>query len=74
MPIYEYACKKCGHAFEELIRGSEQPVCPACGKGGAERQLSVPAAHTGGSVSAACPSRDVCEMSHRCGASCGMHH
>ena len=32
MPIYEYACKSCGHEFEELIRGNEQPACPACGQ------------------------------------------
>ena len=49
MPIYEFACKKCGHEFEELIRGGEQPACPACGQGGVERQMSVPSAHVAGS-------------------------
>ena len=73
MPIYEYACKSCGHEFEELIRRTEQPVCPACGQTGADRQMSVPAAHTAGPTNSACPSRDVCEMSHRCGQNCGLH-
>lgn len=70
MPIYEYACKKCGHEFEELIRGSEQPACPACGWSQVERQLSVSAAHTAGPASSACPARDTCGMSHRCGQNC----
>ena len=30
MPIYEYACKDCGHRFEELVMGSERPKCPRC--------------------------------------------
>ena len=56
MPIYEYACKNCGHEFEELIRGTEQPACPACGQSQVERQLSVSAAHTAGPANSACPS------------------
>jgi putative FmdB family regulatory protein len=33
MPTYEYLCKKCGHAFEELQSMSEKPLthCPKCG-------------------------------------------
>ena len=74
MPIYEYACKSCGHEFEELIRGTEQPDCPKCGKSEVERQLSVLSAHTAGAAKSNCPSRDACEMSHRCGSNCAMHH
>ena len=44
MPIYEYVCQDCGHAFEQLIRGDEKPVCPSCGKKKVSKQLSVPAA------------------------------
>ncbi len=47
MPIYEYACHECEHEFELLVRGSEQPLCPTCGGRRIERQLSVPAAHSG---------------------------
>ena len=33
MPTYEYLCKKCWHAFEELQSMSEKPLthCPKCG-------------------------------------------
>ena len=72
MPIYEYACKQCGHQFEELVRGDEKPACPACGRGNVERQMSVPAAHTAASTSAACPARDACGMSGCCGQGCGL--
>jgi putative FmdB family regulatory protein len=32
MPIYEYACDKCGHEFEAEQRITEAPLksCPAC--------------------------------------------
>lgn len=32
MPIYEYACGKCGHEFEVEQRITEDPIktCPAC--------------------------------------------
>jgi putative FmdB family regulatory protein len=33
MPTYEYACSKCGHAFEAVQSFSDAPitVCPECG-------------------------------------------
>lgn len=73
MPIYEYACKKCGREFEELIRGDEKPVCPNCGDADVQRQMSVLAAHMAGS-DGACPSRDACQMSHCCSGSCSHGH
>jgi putative FmdB family regulatory protein len=32
MPVYEYACEKCGHEFEVSQRITDPPVksCPAC--------------------------------------------
>jgi putative FmdB family regulatory protein len=32
MPVYEYACEKCGHEFEREQRITDEPVktCPAC--------------------------------------------
>ncbi|MCG6906612.1 MAG: zinc ribbon domain-containing protein [Desulfobacteraceae bacterium] len=30
MPIYEYHCQKCGHDFEYLLLGAEEPECQAC--------------------------------------------
>lgn len=32
MPIYEYACRQCGHRFERLVSMSAPPpACPECG-------------------------------------------
>ena len=72
MPIYEYACKNCGREFEELIRGDEQPACPACGQSRVERQMSVPAAHIATAGVSSCPARNTCGMSNCCGQNCGL--
>jgi putative FmdB family regulatory protein len=40
MPIREYQCRACGGDFETLVRGSEQPSCPACHSHDLERLLS----------------------------------
>lgn len=43
MPIYEYRCHHCDHAFDRLQPlGADCPPCPRCG-GAAERILSRPA-------------------------------
>lgn len=44
MPLYEYACEKCGHHFEKIehVDASETKKCPKCG-GKATRLLSAPA-------------------------------
>lgn len=44
MPIYEYLCAGCGHAFEALIYGAERPRCPACEGEELEKQFSTFAA------------------------------
>ncbi len=42
MPVYEYVCRQCSQAFEELVfTGDAPPVCPACHAHDAERVLSV---------------------------------
>lgn len=41
MPIFEYACRGCGHRFEALVRGNAQPACPSCNGQELEQQLSV---------------------------------
>ena len=48
MPIFEYACRKCGHRFEQLVYGQAAPECPACRGKRVEKQLSVFAAATRG--------------------------
>lgn len=42
MPIFDYICRSCEHAFEALIRGSSVPACPECGSLELDRQLSLP--------------------------------
>lgn len=43
MPIYEYACKACGHEFETLQKISEPPLvdCPACGAAELRKKVSA---------------------------------
>lgn len=43
MPIYEYECRGCGHAFEEWQKMSDPPVrkCPKCSARKVERLVSV---------------------------------
>lgn len=41
MPVYEYVCRKCGHEFEELVFGSEQPSCPQCRSALLEKKFST---------------------------------
>ena len=44
MPIYEYACKNCGHTLDELQKISDEPLvdCPECGQPELKRLLSAP--------------------------------
>lgn len=44
MPIYEYACNGCGHAFETLVRSGTTPDCPTCHSTDLAKKLSVFAA------------------------------
>ena len=44
MPIYEYACRSCDHAFETMHKASESPLkdCPECGEPELKKLLSAP--------------------------------
>ena len=44
MPIYEYACSNCEHAFDELQKISEAALvqCPKCGQASLRKLLSAP--------------------------------
>ncbi len=44
MPIYEYACKKCGHTLDALQKMSDDPLrdCPDCGEAELKRLISAP--------------------------------
>ncbi|HEU4385135.1 MAG TPA: zinc ribbon domain-containing protein [Anaeromyxobacteraceae bacterium] len=51
MPIYEYSCRECGRAFEELVvrRSDEVEVkCRKCGSRRVGRLMSRPAATRSG--------------------------
>ena len=72
MPIYEYACRNCGHQFECLVRGDEKPLCPSCGRSRLTKQLSVPAAHTNTTTKNTCPVQESCGVTNCCGKGCGM--
>lgn len=56
MPLYEYRCEDCAERFEVLQsmgEGSEGLVCPTCGGGAVERQLSTFAGRSAASSPAA---------------------
>lgn len=46
MPIFDFACRGCGHEFETLVRGGGTPACPACQGTDLEKLLSLPAVKT----------------------------
>jgi len=43
MPIYEFACRKCRHRFEALVRigGEKEVVCPECGSAEVKKLYST---------------------------------
>jgi putative FmdB family regulatory protein len=41
MPLFEYRCTACKHAFEALVRTGDLPSCPACASQELERQISL---------------------------------
>jgi putative FmdB family regulatory protein len=66
MPLYEYACEKCGKKIELLVRGGEKPECPHCHGKKLTKLLSVVSGHVanGGGVA---------DMAGGCGRpQCGM--
>jgi putative FmdB family regulatory protein len=43
MPLYEYTCQQCEHAFEALVYEGDQVECPQCHSRRLQRHWSVPA-------------------------------
>lgn len=43
MPIYEYQCAACGHAFEAIQKMSDAPLleCPVCAKAQLQKLVSA---------------------------------
>jgi putative FmdB family regulatory protein len=50
MPIYEYCCRCCGHAFEELTFSTSgpKPKCPQCNHSDVVKQMSAGAIRPNG--------------------------
>jgi len=72
MPIYEYTCTKCDHAFEKLVFSSDNAkvACPKCGSGQAKRLLS-PISFISMSNSDMCSAGDTCSAGNACSAGAG---
>ena len=52
MPLYEYLCSKCDHAFEELVRSRRQRVaCPECRSRNIKKLISTFGVNVGASPS-----------------------
>ncbi|WP_146503076.1 FmdB family zinc ribbon protein [Rubinisphaera italica] len=70
MPLFEYRCSDCQSQFELLIRSSQQPECPTCGKSNLEKLLSATAAtavsHSGLPIANSCPP----SSAPACGSGC----
>jgi putative FmdB family regulatory protein len=64
MPLFEYACRSCGHHFEFLTRAGHTPACPACASVELEKQLSV--------FAVGAPSTGAAPMTASPGGACGM--
>jgi putative FmdB family regulatory protein len=43
VPLYEYTCQACSHAFETLVFDDDEVECPQCRSSRPQRQFSVPA-------------------------------
>ena len=80
MPIFEYACKKCGHQFEALLKSASDPApeCPECHASGAKRLLSRFAAASKTEFGSCKLSKDcmaaAAQGSCGCGCGCGGQH
>ncbi|HIJ91423.1 MAG: zinc ribbon domain-containing protein [Desulfobulbaceae bacterium] len=48
MPLHDFVCRACGHAFEALVMGKDQQVCPQCGSTELTKLMSTFACRTSG--------------------------
>jgi putative FmdB family regulatory protein len=72
VPIYEYACSRCGREFETLVRSDTVPECPACGSQELAKKLSVFA--TASSTAGAPAAQHACmSCPHASGGGCGIN-
>jgi putative FmdB family regulatory protein len=48
MPIFEFACRRCGHRFETLVLDGRKSTCPECDSVDLEKLCSTFGARTAG--------------------------
>jgi len=69
MPVYGYACSRCGTAFEALVRSSdEKAACPSCGS---KRVAQLPVLRTAIRTSMGRERRVIDMSSGLCPCGCG---
>jgi putative FmdB family regulatory protein len=70
MPIFEYLCPACEHAFEELVRNNETVPCPKCGHREPQKLMSATAGHVQATgrlpLQSSCPPSNAPPCSPRC--------
>jgi len=74
MPIYEYTCKSCKKAFEQLVRNAanaSDAACPECGSKKTARSLSLFAVNGGAEQQAYIPNRTSTPSCGHCGGAPG---
>ena len=69
MPIYNYACRQCDHAFEAFVQPGDEVECPECQADDLERLLSLPARPVQSVVSGCTADLSV----PPCGPTCGRY-
>ena len=52
MPLFDFACRRCGHRFEDLVRRGETGRCPKCEGSDLERLPSTFAVRSSAPVDA----------------------
>ena len=74
MPMYEYACTKCSHQFEELVSASGSTVvaCPVCNSGKVDKLFSTfQRVRVGGGGLESAPAPTAGRAGGCCGGGCG---
>jgi putative FmdB family regulatory protein len=49
MPLFEFACRDCGHRFETLVTGDRAAACPECRSADLDKLVSTFGARASGS-------------------------
>jgi len=75
MPVYEYECGDCNHAFEHFHRSSSEKApstCPSCGGRKVIRKLSVFSSQQSTPGPCPLPERGACSQCCQAGGTCPL--